>query len=67
MSGLIRACDSDCNQDDSFTMNVGIGPVFKAGKVNIRVMNRWRYFEDRDDDEIDSELTIAILFPLGGR
>ena len=59
-------CDSDCDPDDSFTMNVGIGPVFKVGKVNIRVMNRWRYFDERDDDEIDSELTIAILFPLGG-
>ena len=59
-------CDSDCDPDDSFTVNVGIGPVFKVGKVNIRVMNRWRYFEERDDDEIDSELTIAILFPLGG-
>lgn len=55
-----------CDVDDSFTVNVGIGPVFKVGKVNIRILNRWRYFDERDDDEIDSELSIGVLFPLGG-
>jgi hypothetical protein len=55
-----------CDVDDSFTVNVGIGPVFKVGKVNIRILNRWRYFDERDDDEIDSELTIGVLVPLGG-
>ena len=55
-----------CDVDDSFTLNAGIGPVFKVGKVNIRILNRWRYFDERDDDEIDSELTIGVLVPLGG-
>ena len=40
--------------------------MFKVGKVNIRILNRWRYFDERDDDEIDSELTIGVLVPLGG-
>lgn len=58
---------SECDVDDSFTVNAAIGPVFKVGSVGIRVMNRWRYFDERDDDEIDSELSVAVMIPLGGR
>ena len=60
-------CAGSCDVDDSFTANAAIGPVFKVGSVGIRVMNRWRYFDERDDDEIDSELSVAVMIPLGGR
>ncbi|MBP7148988.1 MAG: outer membrane beta-barrel protein [Acidobacteria bacterium] len=52
---------------DSFTANVVLGPAYSfSDKFSIRLQNRWRWFEQRDDDEIDRELTLAAIFAFGG-
>jgi len=54
--------------DDSFTANVAFGPIIKLGeRANLRLLNRFRYFDERDDDEIDQEITLGLMFALGGK
>jgi opacity protein-like surface antigen len=53
--------------DDSFTLHVGAG--FKwdlTTKMDLRFAARARYFENRDDDETDTELTIGVGWKFGG-
>jgi hypothetical protein len=51
--------------DDSLTFNVALGPVIKINdRINLRLMTRFRYFDERDNDETDREITLGIAFPL---
>lgn len=53
-------------QGDSFTMNIGMGPVIGINKrMMIRILNRYRYFEDRSEDKVDQEFTIGLVVKLG--
>lgn len=54
-------------EEDSFTANVGIGPIFRFGEgFTIRLMPRLRYFENREDDETDFESTLLFGWVIGG-
>ncbi len=54
--------------DDTFTANLAFGPLFKLNDhVNIRLMSRLRYFEQRNNDKVDREFTLGLEIPLGGR
>lgn len=56
--GTVRAEDFE---DDSFTVNLGLGALIGLGdRMMLRIMPRARYFENRDDDEVDTETTIAL-------
>jgi hypothetical protein len=60
-------CEEDCSIKNSWTLSAGLGPVMKLGPVNIHPQYRWRYFLERNDDEIDGEFAAAVMIPLGGR
>jgi opacity protein-like surface antigen len=54
-------------QDDGLTFNLALGPVIKlTDNMVLRLMTRFRYFDERDDDEIDREFTAALVWGLGG-
>lgn len=58
--------DLGSSVDDSFTMNVGFGPAIGLNdRLVLRILNRFRWFEDRSDDEVDQEITIGLLVKLG--
>ena len=47
--------------NDSFIFHVGVGVRIQLGEnVYLRPEGRLRYFEKRDDDEIDQVLTLAV-------
>ena len=51
---------------DGFTVHAGIGPIIRLHKkVYLRVLTRFRYFDDREEDNVDREITLGIGFPLG--
>ena len=57
--------DSGHKGDNSLTFNVAIGPVIKINdRVNLRLMTRLRYFDQRDKNDTDKEITLGIAFPL---
>ena len=60
-------CQEDCDIDNSWTLSAGLGPVMKLGPVNVHLQYRWRYFLDRNDDEVDGEFAASVMIPLGGR
>lgn len=63
--GVGHAFVSDLGRGDSFTMNVGFGPAIGLNdRLMIRVLNRFRWFENRDDDNVDQEITIGLLVKL---
>jgi hypothetical protein len=54
-------------EEDSFTAHAGIGPIIRLHKkVFLRLLSRFRWFEAREEDEVDREITLGIGFPLGG-
>ena len=53
--------------DDSFTFHVGFG--FKWDMTDsfyLRLASRFRWFENRNDDEIDREITFGVGWKFGG-
>ncbi|MEE9255315.1 MAG: hypothetical protein V3U43_10290 [Pseudomonadales bacterium] len=63
--GIGHAFVNDIAERDSFTMNVGFGPMIGLNsRLMIRVLNRFRWFESRDDDNVDQEITIALVIKL---
>lgn len=59
---------SDSLSDDSFTYNVAAGPIIKLGeRANLRLLTRLRWFDEREDDEMDREITLGLMFPIGGK
>jgi hypothetical protein len=64
----VVAKTSTSADSDSFTVNAGIGGRFYLGaeeRVFLRIDGRARYFEDRDDDEIDFEATFGVGWVWG--
>jgi Outer membrane protein beta-barrel domain len=50
---------------DSPTYNFAIGPIFRwTDRLDLRLMTRFRYFTDRQKNDTDREVTLAIVFPL---
>lgn len=61
-------CGGPCqHNDNTWTLSAGLGPVLKLGPVNLHLQYRWRYFIDRQNDEIDGEAVAALMIPVGGR
>lgn len=51
----------DSLSDESFTLNVVVGPVISLSpKVYLKPLFRARWYEAREDDEVDIESTLAI-------
>lgn len=47
--------------DDSFTVNLGLAArIYFTDKVYLRLDGRGRWYENRDGDEIDNQVTAAI-------
>ncbi len=64
--GMGAAFYKDLAVDDSFTMNIGIGPAIGINdRLMIRILNRYRWHEDRNDDNIDQEITLGLVVKLG--
>lgn len=64
--GLGYAFIDNIGKRDSFTMNVGVGPAVAINhRVSIRLVNRFRWFHNRDNDNVDQEITIALVAKLG--
>jgi opacity protein-like surface antigen len=50
-------------EDDSFTLNAGVGAVIHlTDLLYLKPEFRARWYETRDDDEIDTEATLALGF-----
>ncbi len=65
-AGVGYAFYSDIGEDGSFSMNVGFGPAIGLNdRLTIRVLNRFRWFENRSDDNIDQEITLGLVVKLG--
>jgi hypothetical protein len=57
--------DSGHITDGSLTFNAALGPIFRLNdRVDLRLMTRVRYFDNREDDDLDKEITLGIVFPL---
>ncbi len=53
--------------DDSFTFHGGIGCKWDLGdSFYLRLDGRLRFFENREDDETDSEITFGVGWKFGG-
>ncbi len=53
----------DSLSSDSFTLNAVVGPIIHLGsRVYLKPLVRARWFEARDDDEVDIESTLAFGF-----
>ena len=64
--GIGSAFISNGGFDDSFTLNVGFGPAIGiTDRLFVRLLNRFRWYENRTDDEIDREITLGIAYRLG--
>ncbi len=47
-------------------MNIAIGPAIGINdRLMIRILNRYRWHEDRNDDNIDQEITLGLVVKLG--
>src|SRR5262245_50067616 len=67
VSGPIGSLEIEGLADDSFTINAGLGARIMLGKtVFLMPAAKWRWFEQREDEPIDSELTLGVGFILGG-
>jgi OOP family OmpA-OmpF porin len=45
-----------------------LGPIIKLGeRANLRLLTRLRWFDERKDDEMDREITLGLMFPIGGK
>ena len=65
-AGVGYAAYSDLALDDSYTMNAGFGPAIGiTDRVTARALTRFRWFENRNDDYIDTEITLGVVFKLG--
>jgi Outer membrane protein beta-barrel domain len=57
--------DSNHTTDSTLTFNAALGPVFRLNdRVDLRLMTRLRYYDNRKDDDLDKEITLGIVFPL---
>lgn len=57
--------DSGHITDGSLTFNAALGPVFRLNdRVDLRLMTRFRYYDNRGQDDVDKEITLGIVFPL---
>lgn len=64
--GMGHAFVHGTGKSDSFIMNVGMGPAIRLNdRLIIRILNRFRYFENRDDDNVDQEITVGLVVKLG--
>ncbi len=64
--GIGSAFISDGPFDDSFTLNVGFGPAIGiTDRLFVRLLNRFRWYENRVDNETDREITLGIAYRLG--
>jgi opacity protein-like surface antigen len=64
--GMGHAFVDDIGESDSFTMNIGMGPAIRLNdRLMIRILNRFRYFENRDEDNTDQEITVGLVVKLG--
>ena len=64
--GMGHAFVHGIGEGDSFIMNVGMGPAIRLNdRLIIRILNRFRYFENRDDDNVDQEITVGLVVKLG--
>jgi hypothetical protein len=61
-SGPIVGVDVEGAQDDSWTLNAGVGVRVRFGESPFFLDGRWKYrwFEARESDETDRELTAAF-------
>ena len=64
--GVGYAFYSDIGEDGSFSMNVGFGPAITINdRLIIRVLNRFRWLENRNNDNVDQEITLGLVVKLG--
>jgi hypothetical protein len=53
-------------EDDSLTLNLAAGASIQLGKrFWLRPNSKFRWYESRDDDEVDQEVSVAFLFRVG--
>jgi len=53
--------------ENSFTLNAGMGPVIRiTDRTFVRLLNRFRWYEKREEDNVDRELTLGFGFLFGG-
>lgn len=66
VGGAGYAAFKSLGSNGSFTMNVGLGPAFVINdRLVLRILNRYRWFEDRNRDEVDQEFTMGLVVKLG--
>lgn len=66
VGGAGYAAFKNLGSSGSFTMNVGLGPAFVINdRLVLRILNRYRWFEDRNRDEVDQEFTMGLVVKLG--
>jgi hypothetical protein len=62
--GKLKAEDVE---GDSLTVNVGFGPIIGLGeRTYLRLLPQFRYYENREDDEIDFQTSLMFGWTLGG-
>lgn len=66
VGGFGYAALKDVGSDGSFTLNVGLGPAFVINdRLMLRILNRFRWFQDRNRDNVDQEVTMGLVVKLG--
>ena len=67
LSGPIGSLEIEGLDDDSFTLNAGLGARIMLGKTFFLMpAAKCRWFEQREDEPIDTEVTLGFGFVLGG-
>ena len=67
LSGPLATVTFNDLEDDSFMLHMGFGTKFHIGdRTYIRLATRWRWFENREEDDLDKEVTIALGIKFGG-
>lgn len=66
--GIGVAFIDNAGENDTFTMNVGFGPAIGLNeRLAIRLLNRFRWFQNRNSDQVDQEITLGLVVKLGNK
>jgi outer membrane protein OmpA-like peptidoglycan-associated protein len=58
--------DRNHTTDDSLTANAAFGPIIKISENwNLRLLTRFRYIDERQNNDVDKEITLGLMHPLG--
>lgn len=68
VQGRSGSVDLEGYDDSTLTVNAGFGLSIRAGdRFYLRLLNKWRYFDEREEDEVDSELSLGFAWTFGGK